>query len=141
MGDLQNKTDPVKNSIAGISYLKTVSEGLNKFFKRTPTGGELYLGERLGLEGAKRVFRANPNSMASAIISSDALSANSDLAGLTQSQIINNANQKYASHAVTVGNVSINVNAPNANPNQVGHAVMQQFNSKIVTNRDNGVRQ
>lgn len=141
IGDLDNKNDPMKNSMAGIMYLKTVSEGLTKFLKRKPTGGELYLGERLGLEGSKRVFRANPNSMASDIISGAALKNNGDLAGLTRNQIINNANQQYASHAVNVGNVNISVHAPNADHNQVAQATFQKFNSKIVTNRDNGVRQ
>jgi len=140
-GDLNDKNDPIKNSIAGIGNLKSISQGLSSFLNRKPTGGEIYLGERFGLDGAKKLLSSNPNSMASAIFSAQTLKSNSDLGGLSASQIINNANKTYASHAVSVGNVSINVNAPNANPNQVGHAVMQQFNSKIVTNRDNGVRQ
>lgn len=141
VGDLENKNDPVKNSIAGIGNLKSISEGLSKFFKRAPTGGELYLGERFGLEGAKKLLSSKPNTMASAIFSPQILNSNSDLAGLTSSQIINNANKSYASHAVNVGNVSINVHAPNANPTQVAKETFQQFNSKIVTNRDNGVKQ
>ncbi len=141
IGDLNNKNDPMKNSLAGIMNLKSVSKGLSDFLGRKPTGSEIYLGERFGLEGAKKLFSANPNSMASSIFSPQVLKSNSDLGGLSASQIINNANKSYASHAVSVGNVSISVHAPNSNPNQVGQAVMQQFNSKIVTNRDNGVRQ
>lgn len=141
VGDLSNKNDPMKNSLAGIMNLKAVSKGLSSFLGRTPTGSEIYLGERFGLEGAKKLFSANPKSMASSIFSPQVLNSNADLGGLSAGQIINNANKSYASHAVSVGNVSINVNAPNASPTQVGHAVMQQFNSKIVTNRDNGVRQ
>lgn len=141
IGDLSNKNDPMKNSLAGIMNLKAVSKGLSNFLGRSPTGSEIYLGERFGLEGAKKLFSANPKSMASAIFSPQVLKSNSDLGGLSAGQIINNANKSYASHAVSVGNVSISVHAPNANPSQVGQAVMQQFNSKIVTNRDNGVRQ
>jgi uncharacterized protein YoxC len=141
VGDLSNKNDPMKNSLAGIMNLKSVSKGLSDFLGRKPTGGEVYLGERFGLEGAKKLLSSNPNSMASSLLSSQVLRSNADLGGLSTGQIINNANKSYASHAVSVGNVSINVHAPNANPSQVGQAVMQQFNSQIVTNRDNGVRQ
>lgn len=141
VGDLNNKNDPIKNSIAGIGNLKSVSQGLSNFLNRKPTGGEIYLGERFGLEGAKKLLSSNPNSMAAAILSPKVLQSNADLGGLSAGQIINNANKSYASHAVSVGNVSINVSSPNANPIQVAQQTFQQFNSKIVTNRDNGVRQ
>lgn len=139
--NINEKFDVDKNINAGVSNLKKISDGLSKFFNRAPSGPELYLGERFGLEGSKKLFNANPNSMLASIFDNKVLKANPDIKGLTASQVIRNANNTYSQKSVTVG--EININAPNADAQQIAKGargeIIKEF-SKMVTNIDNGAR-
>jgi hypothetical protein len=144
LGSLENKNNPLTNSLAGIKNLQNISTGLNKFFKMAPTGGELYLGEHFGLKGAKKIFSANPKSLASSLFSSQVTRVNPDIGNLTSGQLINNANKTYASHAVSVGKIDIQVHAPQADAAQVAQQTKNEFQrhlTSVVTNKDNGVKQ
>lgn len=138
--NLSQKNNIAQNIIAGIMNLKKVSSGLTKFFNRSPTGSETYLGEMLGLEGAKSVFSANSNTMLSSLFNSSVLNANPQFKTMTAGQLINNANKTYQQKSVTVGEV--NINAPNSNAQEISKKigqVMQQHFSNLVTNIDNGI--
>jgi len=142
VANLANKNDPNVNAKAGILNLKRTNDALSKFLGRKPSGAELYLGEMLGVSGSEKVLSSNSNTPLSALLSASAIKANPQFRNQTSGQLINNANRTYQSKSVTMGDV--NIHAPGANAQDIGHHVkghIQKQLTALVTNSDNGVRQ
>lgn len=135
------KNDVDANIRAGLMNLRDITQGLSKYFNRTPTAGEVGLGERLGLEGSKKVFSAPKNTPLSIILSPEAIKANSGFETMTNSQLIDKSNKMYStSKSVTVGQVKIN--APNSNAKQISQKIAMELQNQLslfVTSIDNGV--
>ena len=136
-----NKLNPTANATAGIKNLKATASALSKFLGRKPTGGELYLGEMLGLGGAKSVLSAGSNTPLSNLLSAQAISGN-NFAGMTAGQLRAKAENTYnnSSKAVSVNVGNLNVHSPSANPVEVGKQVAQQISvhANIVNSFENG---
>lgn len=138
--DLSSKNDATTNAIAGIKNLKKISSGLNKFFGRNASGSEIYLGEMLGLSGAKTLFSSNPNSMLSSLFSRNVINSNPQLKNMSAGQLINQANKTYANKSVHVGEVNVHTQATSSNEisKNISSSLQQQL-MHLVTNVDNGV--
>jgi hypothetical protein len=136
-----DKLNPTLNATAGIKNLKSTASALSKFLGRKPTGGELYLGEMLGLGGAERVLSAGSNTQLSSLLSAKAISGN-NFAGMTAGQLRARAENVYnnSSKAVSVNVGNLNVHSPSANPVEVGKQVAHQLSvhANIVNNYENG---
>lgn len=141
INNLSQKNDPATNIRAGLTNLKRTSDALSAFLGRKISGGELYLGEMLGANGAKRLLAANQNSPLSQLFNQNVLRANPQFAGMTAGQLRSQAENKYNSHEVNVGN--INIHAPGANSQEIGQhvgAAIHKELTKVVTNADTGHR-
>lgn len=138
--DISKKNDIDANIRAGIVNLKNVTDGLAKYFGRQPTANEVGLGERLGVEGSKKIFSAPSNTPLSNLFNDSVLNANPAFKTMTNSQLINQSSKNYNSKSVTVGQVKIN--APNSNAREISQNLsmeLQKQFSMLVTNLDNGV--
>lgn len=136
------KSNPYINALAGITNLKTISEGLQKFFGRDPTRGEIYLGEMYGLSGSEKLFSAKHDTAVSHILSRKAIQNNNLDPNMTAGQLIRSSNDNINKTAVSIGN--INISAPNANAHDLmKHAriATEREYTKLAINADNGVQQ
>lgn len=142
ISDLSKKNEIRTNIAAGIKNLQNITKGLNKFLGRDPTGPEIYLGERLGLEGSKNLLSQNKDTMLSSLFSPEVLKANPQFKAMTAGQLINQSNKTYEQKSVTIGDV--HVNAPNSNSKEISRnlfgELQKQMFSSFVTNTDNGIK-
>lgn len=145
--NLANKNNPEVNATAGIKNLKFTNDALAKYLGRQPTGGELYLGEMLGIGlpkkpgGVFNVLKANPNSPLSSILSASTLKSNPQFKNLTAGQLISNANRTYQSKSISMGDVNITAHNTDGHAvaKTVGAHIQKQLNG-VVTNMDNGIK-
>lgn len=141
INDLSQKNNPIVNAQAGINNLKKTAQALHEFLGREATGGELYLGEMLGIGGSKNLLKANPNSPLSQIMSQQVLQANPSFRGMTAGQLRQKAESTYQQHSVSVGKITIN--APNSNSKEIAQNINHEIGrhlSQLVTNSDSGYR-
>jgi hypothetical protein len=139
--DLSQKNNPLINARAGIENLKKTAKALHEFLGRDATGGELYLGEMLGINGSRNVLQANPNSPLNQIMSQGVLQANPSFRNMTAGQLRQKADATYKQHAVSVGKITIN--APNSNSKEIAQNIAGEISkhlSHVVTNADSGYK-
>ena len=141
INNLSQKNNPFINAQAGITNLKKKSQELHEFLGRKITGGELFLGEMLGIAGIKNLLQNNPNSPLSQIMSQQVLQANPSFRVMTAGQLRQKAESIYQQHSVSVGKITIN--APNSNSKEIAQNINHEINrhlSQLVTNSDTGFK-
>ena len=134
-----NKNDPNVNASAGIKNLIATNDGLKKFLNRQASGWELYLGEMLGLGGAKSVLSASNNTQLSSLLSPAAISGN-HWQGMTVGGLKAQAQKTYNNKQVSLNVGSLNVHSNNPNPTAVADQTVQALSqyTQMMNAYDNG---
>ena len=134
-----NKNDPNVNASAGIKNLIATNDGLKKFLNRQASGWELYLGEMLGLGGAKSVLSASNNTQLSSLLSPAAISGN-HWQGMTVGGLKAQAQKTYNNKQVSLNVGSLNVHSNNPNPTAVADQTVQALSqyAGMMNAYDNG---